>query len=695
MNSILKWIAIAAATVIVLIVVAVLLVSSLVDEEQIKSTLVATANERLNGELAIDGELSLSLWPALAVAVHDIRLRSNSDPAETLAAASEIRLGLELVPLLRRELSVGELILSDLVLRLQRDGAGRANWEGLARSGSDGQNATTAPDPAAAAASPMLLAVDVVRIDNGTVEYADLAENTRYALRQLSLAGRGVNLRGDPFALNLETDAQFDAEAKPLRLRLEARVGVNAEAGGIAIESGSIALQPADGPSIDLALRRAHIALDARKAEIPDWTLRSQAIASAGALAADWSNAGAPAATGSIDVESLDLPALLTAFERPLPPGINPEPLEKMSLATRFELRDRALNLPDLRLGAGRFRGNVAARIMLGDTPRTTLKIESEELDLDYFFPPAPDDAEAAQTPSDAPAGETTEAAAAAGLPLTQHADIDAALGRLRASGLEMSDISGRLRLRPGSARLETFDASLYSGRVSASGSIDLNARPGRFAANARLDGVDAKALLSASQDITNVEGRIKGSLDLSAAGHTPGEWIAALDGPVRFSIAEPVIRELSIEELLCSAVAQTNRESLSTRFEPVTRFENMDLAVDFTDGVGSIGTLSAAVPSVKLRGQGRVNLPQRDFDIQLYARVTEDLERLDRACRLSRKMLAVDWPISCKGAFDDEPKKWCGIDSDDIAAIAAQLAVDSVQDKLLKKLDKFLKRDD
>ena len=133
---------------------------------------------------------------------------------------------------------------------------------------------------------------------------------------------------------------------------------------------------------------------------------------------------------------------------------------------------------------------------------------------------------------------------------------------------------------------------------------------------------------------------------------------------------------------------------AITANFAPDTHLRSFRAALDFSQGVGHIRQLNAAVPDMEMRGEGRIDLPRRKLDIQLNTRVTDDLGKLDRACRMSRKMLAIEWPVSCKGRFDEPPKKWCGIDKDDVAKLATQLATEKVQEKLMKKLGDFLNRD-
>jgi AsmA protein len=210
----------------------------------------------------------------------------------------------------------------------------------------------------------------------------------------------------------------------------------------------------------------------------------------------------------------------------------------------------------------------------------------------------------------------------------------------------------------------------------------------------AQLAGVDLEALLANTQQKQKFAGRVNGSLSLTATGAVPADWKNTLSGPLQLSIDEPVLKDLSVEEVICKAAAQLNQEALTARFAPDTQLRSIRAALDFSQGVGNIRQLNAALPDMEMRGEGKIDLARSKLDIQLNTRVTDDLGKLDNACRMSRKMLAIEWPVTCKGRFDEPPKKWCGIDKDDVAKLATQLATEKVQEKLMKKLGDFFNRD-
>lgn len=686
MNPVVKWLGITVAVILLLIGGATLLVSRLIDEAELKLRLLEMANSSLDGTLEINGELSLSVWPSLSLAVGDVHLRMPAGASEDFASASELRLGVALMPLLRRQVSVDELLIKGFTLNARRDRNGNANWETLGAKPSASTGPAAGQVASAALAAPLLLAIDRVRIDDGTLLFSDERTGTHHELRELDITSDDVNMTGDPFRLEGSARLLIDNGKREIGIALGAQVDADLDTGLVTLANSKLRLTPAAGPAIELAAPGISASLEQHNAQVPAMTLAAGGLEASASLDANWSEPGNLAANGKLDVSALDLPALLQTLAIALPPGLNPEPLADITLDTDYALAGKTLSFSQAELRVGKFNATGEARFTSGKVTRIDAKFASPELELEYFFPPAetPPKGAAASAPAPADAGP--------GALLGMNGIIEASLGRLKTASLELSELETKLVLKKGIARLASLSSRLYGGTLNASGKLDAR-DTGVLRLKAELAAVDLKALLQATHEFDRMEGRLDGSFNLDTSGHTMEEWKAALHGPLRIKVREPVLNGVSVEELICKAAAQLNQESLSARFEPLTRFQSIDTGLDFAQGIGTLQNFQAAVPSMALRGEGKLSLPRGKFDIQLNTRVTDELERLDPACRMTRKMLAVEWPITCKGSFDEDPKKWCGIDEDDIAKIAGQLATDKVKDKLKDKLGDFFKR--
>lgn len=660
MNPLLKWILTAVAALLLLVGGATVALRVLVDEKRLEATLIELVNGNVDATLAIDGGVRLSLWPTLALAAEDVRLRTPAGAGEDFATARRLRLGVALLPLLRDELRVSELVLDGLTLNAACEANATCNWAALAGTAQQEQAPPPANAAAGAATAPMLLDIARVRVRDSTLVYTDHEAGSRYELAGLALDGEDINMDGRPFRLEGGATLKLGAERRELK---------------IALELPAIAID-----------------LNARTLAAPALKLAASGMELDAAVNADWSQPGAATASGTLDLKKLDLPALLQTLGAALPPAVNAAPLADIALASRFAWAGDKLTLDELKLRAGSFSGAGSVKLGLGKATQIEATISSPELDLDYFLPPL--EAPLVGAPSAPPAaGAPAEAQGLAAL-LTVDGNIAAKLGRLKRGKLELSDIDARLQMSRGSAQLQKLDAKLYGGTLNATGALAATTDTGSMNVSAQVTGVDLAALLASTQQKQQFAGRANGSLTLTATGADPATWKNTLSGPVQLGIDEPVLKDLSVEQVICRAAAQLNQEALTAKFAPDTHFRNVQAALDFSQGVGHIRQLHAAVPDMEMRGEGRIDLPRRKLDIQLNTRVTDDLGKLDHACRMSRKMLAIEWPVSCKGRFDEPPKKWCGIDKDDVTKLATQLATEKVQDKLMKKLGDFLNRD-
>ncbi len=608
MNSLLKWTAIAVAALLVLAGGATLALRALVDEERLEATLIELVNSNIDGTLAIDGGVKLSLWPTLALAAQDVHLRTPAGASEDFAAAQRLRLGVALLPLLRNELQVSELVLDGLTLNATCDAndtlqLGRACRHREAGTGAAARRCRRRRGHCADAAEH--------RARPGPRQHPRLHRPRRPAPATSSATSRSTARASTWTAARSASTGgatlKLGAEQRELKIALSSGIDADRDAGTVALAATSVTLTPAAGPALALELPAAAIDLNARTLAAPALKLVSSGVDLDAALNADWSKPDAATASGTLDLKKLDLPALLQTLGTALPPAVNAAPFADIALSSRFAWAGDKLALDELKLRAGSFSGAGSAKLGLGGATRIDATFSSPELDLDYFLPPR--ETPPAATPAAPPAaGAPAEAQGLAAL-LTVDGNIAATLGRFKRGKLELSDIDTELELAKGSAHLHKLDAKLYGGTLNATGALAATADTGSMQLAAQLAGVDLEALLANTRQRQKFAGRVNGSLSLTATGAVPADWKNTLSGPLQLSIDEPVLKDLSVEEVICKAAAQLNQEALTARFAPDTQLRSIRAALDFSQGVGNIRQLNAALPDMEMRGEGRIDL--------------------------------------------------------------------------------------
>ena len=132
MRKIFYWLATALAGLLALIVTAVLVLSLLdvtVDLDHLRGGVEVSAGAALGRDVKINGavQLKLSGWPSIEVQHVEIaNVAGASAPVFFRAALARLQIGL--LPLLRGNLQIGEITAEAVVLNLENDAEGRANW---------------------------------------------------------------------------------------------------------------------------------------------------------------------------------------------------------------------------------------------------------------------------------------------------------------------------------------------------------------------------------------------------------------------------------------------------------------------------------------------------------------------------------------------------------------------------------------
>ena len=186
------------------------------------------------------------------------------------------------------------------------------------------------------------------------------------------------------------------------------------------------------------------------------------------------------------------------------------------------------------------------------------------------------------------------------------------------------------------------------------------------------------------------LSGRATLQWQLSSRGTTPNELVAALNGPVKLTTEEVTLQGTSVEKLVCQTVAMTNNEKLSTEFGPDTRFRTLAATLDIADGRAALSPLRAELTGLGLVGSGYFDLLEQKFDTTFAATLSPELGELDEACRLSKRLTGLDFPVNCRGSLSGSPGDWCKVDSE---AILKDLALSEGKRKLEKKAGKLLNR--
>ena len=702
----------AVLALVILAVGALFFLTRLFDPNDYKEQIQQAAREQANIELTLGGDIGWSLFPWLGIELKQVGIAPVEQPDQPLAEVGSMGLGVEVLPLLRRQLRMSDVILDSINLNLRVDEQGVANWAGIGPQ-SDPQAAAEAAEEGRAAAEQeaeehgrLDVTVQSVRITNARIEYSDRQSDQHLLLEEVNLR-TGALLEDQPFdveflgllvtsqpamraRIDLKTVASFSLEQQ--RYQLDG-FDLTLDASGDPFNGRAVGMRVQGDSVIDLA---------AQTAELKQLRLALADLRASGELTASQLDSDLQLA-GRINVAEFDARSLVHALGQQLPEMAQANALSKVALSAAIQGSSTSLMLQDMQLLVD--GTELAGSMGLADFEKQALRFDlsGSKLNIDHYLPPA----DTASAPAGAPAqgGSTSQTApepwssepilpmeTLAGLNVKGSLDMQ----QVQLTGQSISPFKMALEAEDGTLRLRQFEGGVFGGQFAASASIGAGRNPAPLTLTGKLTGMDSQALQQAYDMPEQVRGLLNLDMNIKTQGNSMRHWINALNGDVRFDVGNGALLGVNLEQKLCQAIALANREALSADFGAEnTPFNKLSGSFKLVNGTVQSRDLVAALPGITARGNGDINLPDQRLNYGVGLHLEGDQREMpDPACRINERYVGIEWPLRCEGYLHNAAKS-CGVDTQGVTRIAGQLlrneAERKVGDKIEEKLEEKL----
>ncbi|MBI1951321.1 MAG: AsmA family protein [Acidobacteria bacterium] len=583
---------IAGAIAAGLVVAAAVALPYLVDVNRYRPLITGKVREATGRTLTL-GRVSFALLPSPGLSVGGpIKLSDSAAyPGRSALTAESLRVRLGLLGLLRGRANVTSIRLSRPTLTLIRDSRGRWNFDDLVQRASAASRA--APRAGGAQDSTFRVVVDQARVSGGRILiYDDAVVAGRRS--EAVIAPVNATIRG--WGGDQPTELGLSLGLGKSTLSARARFGTSA-----------------GGPVLTLTTR-------GKTMQVEDL-----------ALLLPWLGVARPA--GLVVRGALDLDG---SAEVPLE---RPESLRfKGTLALKgISYRDAGMAMPvkdlsgllivdgeraewrdfSVRVGSSSLRGSLKVENFL--KPRIGFALASPRLDLNeivaILLPAAP---------AAAPASGSSRPAA----PATGLLDQVSGAGRIevkevRFQTFDLANVRASLGLARSVFSLQEMSAAFYGGTLAGSASVDLSRAVPGYAASVRLEKVDVDPLLSAYDPGLKelVRGRLRGHLDLSAAGAVMDEILGTARGTGAVEITDGAVTSFSVLKQLAALLEMAGGKGVGRDSTP---FESLRATLAVSDRRARTEDLALHSPDLDLEGKGWVGL-DATLDLDITARFSEE----------------------------------------------------------------------
>ncbi len=638
MNRLLKWILIAGGTFVVILMAAIILIPLLVDVNHYKPQIEAQVEKATGRPLKIGGDIDLSVFPWIGVALSDLQLGNPPGFKESsFLALGRFEAQVRLLPLLSREVEVKRIVVDGAALALVKKKNGAVNWEFPTAEKTPKENTPPKekPSPGTDGALPALTAEEIA-IRNGRLTYVDETSGQKQEVADLNLVLQDVSLD------------------RPLQIQFSTRF--NGQPITMAGTVGPLGNPPASQPlGFDLALS----ALEELNLKIKGSARDVQT---------------APAVDLQVDVSAFSPRRLFERLGRPFPlQTTDPKALQAVAFSAKLNGGPQAIRLDAGQMTLDQSRIDFKAEAAELDKPRISVNAKIDTIDLDRYMPAEAQQADKKQAPAAKPtppdAGDKPQDVDYSPLRrLVLDARLD--VGQLKINQARLAQIVLKIKGRNGRFELEPFSADLYGGKARIEGRLDVTRSQPRSNLSLQLTDMLIGPLLKDVAQKEFLEGRLVTAIDLQFTGDRPETIRKTLNGKGRLTFNDGAIVGIDLAGMVRNFQAAFGAGERLTE-KPKTDFTELDIPFELTNGVFQTAASNMKSPLLRLLANGKADLVNETLNFRINPKFVATL--VGQGDTESRRGIMV--PVLVSGSFDQPEFK------PDLKSIARQ----QVEEKIVE----------
>ena len=679
-----------AALILLLLIVAISL-PFIIDPNQYKGEIIARVKKETGRELAIPGDIKLSVFPWLGVQLGEVTLGNAAGFGEQpMARIKAMDVRVKLLPLLHKEVQIAHVTLDGLAVGLQRNAKGQANWDDLLPKEAPAKPKVKEAKPGGVMLAA--LAVDGLSLTNSRLDWSDAQANQYYTLSDIDMSFGAVAFeKAFPLKASLTFSSRQPEANGKLALAADITVASNLQQYSLKnlkldTQLNSAALAK---PLPPVTAQLASLLVDLNSETVRSNNLRVSAynLNLQGDVAAQ-KILSAPSYQGQLSIVPFSLRETLSQVGIALPAMADAKALQHAELLTSFQGTTNQLKLDKLQLKLDDTTLTGNAELPSLGKPVVRYSLTLDQLDADRYLPPPTEAQPAKPTPSGSSA-----AAAATQLPLELLRALDVQ-GRLKVDQLKISNLHSRNIFVPTSAkqgiiRLSPISAELYDGRYQGNISLNVQQDTPQLGIDETLQKVQIGPLLKDFWGDDKIRGKANLNAKLTARGLDPMAFRKTLNGTARFEFLDGAVKGFNLAQMERDLRARLKGKPVSKGKVPLeTDFASITGSLTATNGLVSNTDLQAAMPFARAIGAGKAYLVSEELDYTLQVKFTS--EAVGQGGQTYAQMDKIPLPIHFRGTFS-QPRIQPDYDAV-IKALAKQEVEkqkEKLEDKAKQKIEK------
>ena len=665
---------------VALVVTAAVALPLLVDPNDYRDEISEVVNAKTGRDLAIRGDLKLSVFPWLGVKLGETEL-SNAKGFEErpFARIDEVGVSVQLLPLLSKEIHVDTVTLRGLNLNLGVDQNGTGNWEDLVAASEAEPEAVETPESDNGFA---IKSVDVaaVVIENAALRYDDKQAKTSYSLEKVNLK-TGTLRPAEPINISLSFRVTSSEPELAADVDMVSQVLLERDSGNYSVDKLKVNAL-VSGPSIPNEKQQISLSGNLAYNQTAGTFKFSEGMLQAAGVNVQTNIDGrdldkdTPQFSGRISVSEFSPRSLLDALAISVPTA-DTKVLSKANLTASVEATPKTAAVRDLKLKLD--DSNLSGQLDVLDiaSQRADFNFKLDQIDADRYLPPK---AEGEQAESEA-GGDINATPIPAELLDQLNARGQFEIGKLTLSGLKFEQVILKIDALKGKLKQQQLQAKLYGGQITETATLEPGPQP-KYRTQATLTSVEAGQLLKDFLGKDYVTGVTSLTLDLTGSGKTVGDLRRSLNGTINASAENGSVKGFNLAQNIRKAKAVFQGQTLNENEPQQTDFATITASANIVNGVLKSDQLDAKNPLFRLSGSGQVDLVKETIDYLAKPTVVETTK--GQGGKDLEELRGITIPIKVTGALTDPKVRL------DIESALKQKATEEVRGKLKDKEDEL-----
>ncbi len=674
MKKLLKWLIRIVLTVVVLIVLAAVILPMVIDPNDYKQEIEGKIFDKIGRQVHLNGDIGWKVFPWLALTFNEVKVENEKGFKDDMIAIKQVAARVKIMPLLSKNIEIGQVSLDDALFNLQINKNGRSNWQSIVNKLDSQTDGATGNEKNQAATA---INIEGIELNNINLNYTDLKANTRVNISDFSLNTGTINKK-DPVDVATDMhvvmpDSGLDVVAKATleikNLLSDAGIKINLNDLNINGKMNNNALPV----SIEIN-QGGQIDLGTDSINIPQILMAIGEAKVITNLEAKNFSKNSSQMSGTYRISAFNLNEFLKKLTGAY--FVTNDSFDDFSSSGSWSMAGSALKIADLKINFAQTAINGFANINNLSTLKGNFKLDINQLNVDDFL----GNEETANSSS------TDGSNAANGTPDINfgHLNGNITIGTLKASGTTLQKLAIKVKTNGPKMVLAPIKADFYQGILASSITIDTKATKNRVIVEHNMNKIHAGPLLKDLAGDKLLTGIGDLTIDLNIDKPFSDIPLKTAHGKIKYQLNDGALYGIDVFGMMQKGLSLLYPElkNQDTDGEKKTSFALMQIDADMNQGILTTNVLKIESPYLQVLGDLKIDLVNMTIDGTIEPKLLNIPEQL--ASDKYKKLLNIAIPVALSGSLL-EPK--VSIDAKKLLLATQKERIEKEKDKLKDKL--------